>query len=84
MKRLPDARPYFAEIEDPRRETRNKLYKLEDIIMIVLCAVLSDIKDWVRMGFRLRERSVAAGISGAAGRHPVARHAERCAGTHQP
>jgi len=49
MKRLPDPRPYFAEIEDPRRETRNKLHKLEDIVMIVLCAVLSDIKDWVGM-----------------------------------
>ena len=31
MKRLPDPRPYFSEIEDPRRETRNKLHKLEDI-----------------------------------------------------
>ena len=49
MKRLPDPRPYFAEIEDPRCETRNKLHKLEDIVMIVLCAVLSDIKDWVGM-----------------------------------
>ncbi|MFZ0256646.1 MAG: transposase family protein, partial [Gammaproteobacteria bacterium] len=37
---LPDPRPYFAELPDPRRETRNKLHELHDILMIVLCAVL--------------------------------------------
>ena len=46
---LPDPRPYFAELTDPRRETKNKLHKLSDIVMIVLCAVLSGIEDWVRM-----------------------------------
>jgi len=46
---LPDPRPYFAELEDPRRETRNKLHKLGDIVMIVFCAVLSGIEDWVGM-----------------------------------
>jgi len=46
---LPDPRPYFADIPDPRRETRNKLHKLSDILMIVFCAVLSGIEDWVGM-----------------------------------
>jgi hypothetical protein len=46
---LPDPRPYFAELTDPRRETKNKLHKLTDIIMIVFCAVLSGIEDWVGM-----------------------------------
>ncbi len=40
---LPDPRPYFAELSDSRRETRNKLHKLEDILMIVFCAVLNEI-----------------------------------------
>lgn len=35
--------------KDPRRETKNKLHKLSDILMIVLCAVLSGIEDWVGM-----------------------------------
>jgi hypothetical protein len=46
---LPDPRPYFSELTDPRRETKNKLHKLRDIVMIVLCAVLSGIEDWVGM-----------------------------------
>jgi|SRR5512138_93104 predicted transposase YbfD/YdcC len=46
---LPDPRPYFADLSDPRRETRNKLHKLNDILMIVFCAVLSGIEDWVGM-----------------------------------
>ena len=46
---LPDPRPYFAELNDPRRETKNKLHKLSDIIMIVFCAVLSGVEDWVGM-----------------------------------
>jgi len=37
---LADPRPYFADLPDPRRETRNKLHPLNDIVMIVLCAVL--------------------------------------------
>ncbi len=46
---LLDPRPYFAHLPDPRRETRNKLHKLHDILMIVLCAVLSGVEDWVGM-----------------------------------
>ena len=48
----PDPRPYFAELPDPRRETRNQLHLLHDIVTIVLCAVLSGVEDWVgREGF---------------------------------
>ncbi len=46
---LPDPRPYFADLDDPRRETKNKLHKLNDILMIVFCCVLSGIDDWVGM-----------------------------------
>lgn len=46
---LPNPMPYFQELKDPRRETKNKLHKLSDILMIVLCAVLSGIEDWVGM-----------------------------------
>lgn len=46
---LPDPRPYFADLDDPRRETKNKLHKLSDILMIVFCGVLSGIDDWVGM-----------------------------------
>ncbi|MBK8752532.1 MAG: hypothetical protein IPL99_13195 [Candidatus Competibacteraceae bacterium] len=31
---------------DPCRETRNKLHKRHDILMMVLCAVLSWVEDW--------------------------------------
>lgn len=46
---LLDPRPYFANLPDPRRETRNKLHKLHDILMMVLCAVLSGVEDGVGM-----------------------------------
>jgi predicted transposase YbfD/YdcC len=49
LPQLLDPRPYFADLPDPRRETRNKLHKLQDILMIVLCAVLSGVEDWVGM-----------------------------------
>ncbi|BBL77227.1 ISAs1 family transposase [Methylomagnum ishizawai] len=49
MAPLPDPRAYFAELSDPRRATRNKLHKLGDIVMIVFCAVLSGVEDWVGM-----------------------------------
>jgi len=53
---LPDPRPYFAELSDPRRETRNKLHKLQDIVMIVLCSVISGVDDWVGMETFAEER----------------------------
>jgi len=46
---LPDPRPYFAELADPRRATKNKLHPLQDILIIVFCAVLSGVEDWVGM-----------------------------------
>lgn len=49
LPRLLDPRPYLADLPDPRRETRNKLHKLHDILMIVVCAVLSGVEDWVGM-----------------------------------
>lgn len=49
LPQLLDPRPYFADLPDPRRETRNKLHKLDDMLMIVLCAVLSGVEDWVGM-----------------------------------
>jgi predicted transposase YbfD/YdcC len=39
----------LPQLRDPRRETRNKLDNLQDILMIVLCAVLSGVEDWVGM-----------------------------------
>ena len=44
---LPNPQPFFADLPDPRRQTRNKLHKLEDIVMITLCAVLGGYEDWV-------------------------------------
>ena len=44
-----DPRPYVADLPAPRRETRNQLHKLHDILMMVLCAVLSGVEDWVGM-----------------------------------
>ncbi|WP_195912204.1 transposase family protein, partial [Candidatus Contendibacter odensensis] len=49
LPQLLDPRPYFADLADPRRETRNKLHSLHDILMIVLYAVLSGVEDWVGM-----------------------------------
>jgi predicted transposase YbfD/YdcC len=44
---LPNPLPFFIHLPDPRRETRNKLHKVEDIVMITLCAVLGGFEDWV-------------------------------------
>lgn len=44
---LPNPHPFFADLPDPRRDTRNKLHKLVDIVMITLCAVLGGYEDWV-------------------------------------
>ena len=55
---LLDPRPYFADLPDPRRETQNKLHKLHDILMIVLCAVLSGVEDWVGMADFAEEKEV--------------------------
>lgn len=44
---LPNPQPYFAKLVDPRRETRNKLHALQDIVMITLCAPLCGYDDWL-------------------------------------
>lgn len=44
---LPNPHPFFADLPDPRRDTRNRLHKLVDIVMITLCAVLGGYEDWV-------------------------------------
>src|SRR3954452_16775680 len=36
----------FAELPDPRRETRNKLHRLTDILVIATCAVLGGAESW--------------------------------------
>lgn len=41
--------PYFAPLMDPRRATKNKLHSLNDILFIVLNAILSGVEDWASM-----------------------------------
>lgn len=43
---LPNPKPYFDKLPDPRRETENKLYTLSEIVCIALCAILSGMDDW--------------------------------------
>ncbi len=43
---LPNPKPYFDQVPDPRRETENKLHALSDILCIALCAVISGCDDW--------------------------------------
>jgi predicted transposase YbfD/YdcC len=38
---------YFSIIVDERKETKNKLHKLLDIIVITVCGVISGANDWV-------------------------------------
>lgn len=49
LPQLPDPRPHFADLPDPRRETRNKPRALQDILMIVLHTIQSGVEDWVGM-----------------------------------
>ena len=36
----------FDDLPDPRRETRNKLHRLTDILVIATCAVISGAESW--------------------------------------
>ena len=36
----------FDDLPDPRRETENKLHRLNDILVITTCAVLSGAETW--------------------------------------
>jgi predicted transposase YbfD/YdcC len=44
--KLPPLMEYFAHIEDPRRETKNKKYPLIEVIVIVFLAVMSGADGW--------------------------------------
>jgi hypothetical protein len=43
---LPNPAPYFANLPDPRRETKNKRFALCEILTIALCAIVSGKDDW--------------------------------------
>jgi hypothetical protein len=45
-RRLPPLMEYFSEVEDPRRETKNKKYPLIEIIVIAFLAVMSGADGW--------------------------------------
>ena len=47
---LPNPQTYLKELPDPQVETKNKLHKLEDILMIALCSSLSGINDCRHVG----------------------------------
>ena len=36
----------FADLLDPRRDTRNKLHELNDILVLATCAILGGAKGW--------------------------------------
>jgi len=44
--KLPPLMEYFANIEDPRRETKNKKYPLLEVIVIAFLAVMSGADGW--------------------------------------
>jgi DDE_Tnp_1-associated len=44
---LPSPQSHFKNLPDPRRNTRNKLHKPEDIVMLTLSAVVCGYEDWV-------------------------------------
>jgi hypothetical protein len=55
---LPHPTSYFKDVKDPRRNTKNKLHSLSDIVMIVLCPVLNGIEDWVGMEAFAEEKEI--------------------------
>ena len=44
--KLPPLMEYFAHIKDPRRETKNKIYPLIEVIVIAFLAVMSGADGW--------------------------------------
>jgi hypothetical protein len=60
----------FADLPDPRRETRNKLHRLTDILVIATCAVIAGANGWDQVagygrrkeGFFRRFRALPYGI----------------------
>ena len=45
-RRLPPLMEYFTDIQDPRRETKNKKYPLIEVIVISFLAVMSGADGW--------------------------------------
>ncbi|MDR2500407.1 MAG: ISAs1 family transposase, partial [Treponema sp.] len=45
-RRLPPLMEYFSEVQDPRRETKNKKYPLIAVIAIAFLAVMSGADGW--------------------------------------
>ncbi|MDR2688292.1 MAG: transposase family protein [Azoarcus sp.] len=39
-------KPYFMQVSDPRRQTKNKKHRVSDILGITLCGVLMGLEDW--------------------------------------
>ena len=46
----------FDDLPDPRRDTRNKLHRLTDILVIATCAVLGGAETWKDMATFARRR----------------------------
>ena len=40
---------YFSEVSDPRRETKNKLHKLKEILVLVILAVICGADNWTEI-----------------------------------
>lgn len=77
---LPNLQSFFADVPDPRRETRNKPHKLEDIVMIPHCAVLGGYEDWVSIedsGYTNETYGVER-FSGTTQWHTLSRYLEQC------
>ena len=47
---------HFKIIEDKRRNTKNKLHNLIDIIIITVCAVISGANDWIAVEIFAKEK----------------------------
>ena len=48
----------FADLPDPRRETKNKLHRLGDILTIAVCAVISGADGWEQIAEYGRRKEV--------------------------
>ena len=65
---------YFSTIEDPRCSGKVE-HRLIDILVIAVCAVIACAESWDDIApVWPQQAGVAQDLSGAAKRHPVARH----------
>ncbi|MDR2471081.1 MAG: transposase family protein [Treponema sp.] len=53
---------YFSEVEDPRRETKNKKYPLIEVIVIAFLAVMSGADGWESIGVVESNRDAGEGV----------------------